>query len=75
MAHFCNKCKYWEKIVPQISGDTFGICNSSDVSLKVALDGKTHLNESGTLWTHAYWGCISFRDSGGCLLNVVEMIK
>jgi hypothetical protein len=71
-AKFCCTCLHWEKIAP-VSGDQFGICQDVGVAMKVAMDGKTHLAEEGTLWTEAYFGCIYWRENDGSLLSLNDI--
>lgn len=73
MANFCCDCIHWEKLTP-ISGDSFGICHSVEVSMKVALDGKTKLSDGGTLWTAAYYGCVQWRNRGNEIVNFDDII-
>lgn len=73
MANFCCKCIHWEK-VDLIAAESFGVCDNVSVATKVALDGKTHLGEEGTLWTEAYFGCVYWRQNDGSLLNFEDII-
>lgn len=75
MAKFCDSCIYWEKVVPQVSGDNFGICHNVEVAMKVAMDGKTHLAEDGALWTAQYFGCVHWRENDGSLLSTDDIVK
>ena len=75
MSKFCKTCIYWEKVVPQVSGDNFGVCQDVSVSMKVAMDGKSHLSEEGALWTEQYFGCVYWRENDGSILNIEEAVK
>lgn len=72
---FCCTCIHWERVVPDVAGDNFGICDNVAVATKVALDGKTHLEEEGTLWTEQYFGCIYWRENDGSLLSTDDIVK
>ena len=37
--------------------------------MKIALDGKTHLNEDGALWTEAFFWCVHWRENDGALIK------
>lgn len=75
MSKFCNNCINWEKVIPQVSGDNFGICQDISVAMKVAMDGKTHLGEEGALWTEQYFGCIYWREDDGSLLSIDDIVN
>ncbi|MDB5199138.1 MAG: hypothetical protein JWO92_1101 [Chitinophagaceae bacterium] len=75
MSKSCCTCIHWEKVIPQISGDTFGICDNASVAMKVALDGKTHLGEGGTFWTQEYFGCVYHGTNDGGLLSTDDEVK
>lgn len=75
VAKFCCDCTHWEKVTPQLSGDTFGICQSTAVAMKVAVDGKTHLDEGGALWTAQYFGCVCWQENDGSLLSTDDVVR
>ena len=75
VAKFCGSCVHWEKVTPQVGGDNFGICQSTFVGMKVAVDGKTHLGEGGALWTEQYFGCICHQPNDGSLLSTDKAVK
>jgi hypothetical protein len=74
-AKFCCDCTHWEKVTPQLAGDNFGVCHSTTVAMKVAINGKTHLNEDGILWTAQYFGCICWQQNDGSLLSTDDVVK
>jgi hypothetical protein len=73
--HFCHTCIFYEKDIFTRTGDKFGICSNTSVAMKVALDGKTHLEEEGTFYTAEYFGCIYWRENDGTLLDINKTIK
>lgn len=74
MSKFCCTCIYWEKVIPQIGGDDFGVCHDETVAFKVALDGKTKLGQDGMLSTQGYFGCIFWRQNDGSVVNFKRII-
>lgn len=74
MSKFCYECIHWEKVIPQLSGDTFGICQSTAVGTKIAVDGKTHLDEGGALWTAQYFGCVHWNKKSNEVVNFDDII-
>ncbi len=74
MSKFCNSCIQWEKLAP-IDGDAFGVCHDVGVSMNVALDGKTHMEEGGTLWTSAFFGCVYWAENDGSLLSTDDFLN
>lgn len=75
MSQFCCECNQWEGVLPQISGDHFGMCHDTSVAMKVALDGKTKLGDQGTLFTQSYFGCIHWRKNDGSLVSTNRALK
>ncbi len=73
--HFCSTCLFYEKDIFQRTGDSFGICHNTTVAMKVALDGKSHLEEGGTFYTADYFGCIYWRETDGTLIDINKILK
>lgn len=73
---FCHTCIFYEKEIFTRHGDEkFGICSNVSVSMKVALDGATHMEEDGTFYTEQYFGCIYWRENNGVLIDTSAIIK
>ena len=67
--NFCNTCQFWEGPVFQRSGDDFGQCHQVMVHSKVTTETKTVLEEDGTVFTEAFFGCVYWRDKGNNFLT------
>lgn len=72
---FCLNCYCWEEVATKVTGDTFGICHNVAVKDKVAVDGKAHVLEEGTLWTEEYFGCLYWRENDGSLFGIDKYVK
>ena len=73
--HFCQTCIYYEKNIFTRTGESFGMCKNVEVSMKVAVDGKSVMEEDGAIYTEEYFGCIYWRGNGGTILNISNIVK
>lgn len=71
-APFCKHCIYWEKDIIDRGGDKFGICDNVLVPPSLLVDTKTEVNETETVYTEQWFGCIYFSE-GNALIDLSEL--
>jgi len=75
LGNFCINCSFYEKGIITRVGESFGLCHNVAVATKVLIDGKTVLQEDGSIYTEEYFGCVYWCNHGPGLFGIKEILK